>query len=399
MNTQPAMKKIEAVTLEQIIRFDDLLTEDQIMMRDSVRSFVRTKFLPVVEKHFNAETFPSELIPEIASMGLLGAGLEGYGCAGLDPISYGLVLHELEYGDGGLRSFVSVQGSLAMFAIWKFGSEEQKKKWLPEMAAGRVLGCFGLTEPDAGSDPGAMRTRAEKIPGGYRISGAKMWITSSPVSKVAVVWAKIGEGPDSIRGFIVERDRKGFATPHTKNKYSLRASVTGEITLDKVEVPEENLLPLSKGLGSPLACLNNARYGISWGVCGAARACLDASIDYTKNRVAFGVPIAKKQLVQEKLVHMATGISTGMMLSWRAGKLKEEGKLTPYMVSMAKRHNCAMALEAARMSRALHGGNGIMAEYPVIRHMLNLESVYTYEGTHEVHTLILGRGLTGEDAF
>lgn len=388
------------ISIDELLHFEELLTDEQKLIRDSVKQFVSDKFSPHIENHFNNETFPEELIPDIAQLGLLGAGIQGYGCAGLDAVSYGLVLQELEYGDSGLRSFVSVQGSLAMHAIATFGSEEQKQKWLPDMAAGKMIACFGLTEPDAGSDPGAMRCRATKIDGGYLLNGSKMWITSSPISNVCVVWAKCeGDDAKDIRGFIVESHLKGVSTPRTKNKFSLRASHTGEIIMDNVEIPENCLLPKSHGLGSPLNCLNAARFGISWGVIGAARSCFDTALGYSKSRISFGVPIAKKQFVQEKLVTMATEIVKAQLMCFHYSKIKDKNKLSPYMVSLCKRNNVSMALNIARESRNILGANGIMPEYPIIRHMLNLESVFTYEGTHDVHTLILGRGLTDEDAF
>ncbi|HMB71613.1 MAG TPA: acyl-CoA dehydrogenase family protein, partial [bacterium] len=357
------------------------------------------KFIPHVGEWFEQEVFPRDLIPRIAELGILGMNIEGYDCAGMGEVAYGLALQELEYADSGLRSFVSVQGSLCMYPIHRFGSEEQRQRWLPRMASGELIGCFGLTEPDAGSDPGAMKTRAVKDGDSWVINGAKMWITNAPFADLAIVWAKTGDDVASIRGFVVERGAKGFQTPTMRRKMSLRASETGEIVLQDCRVPDSNRLPDAQGLGAALACLNQARFGIAFGVTGAARACFDAALSYAKERIAFGVPIASKQLVQQRLVDMACSIAQGQTLSLHFARLKEQGKLTPWQVSLAKRTNVAAALEVARSARSVLGANGISVEYPVIRHMLNLETVYTYEGTHEVHTLILGRALTGEDGF
>jgi glutaryl-CoA dehydrogenase len=391
----------DRLTLEKLIAIDEHLSEEERMVRDTVRRFVRERYLPRAADLFAKEEFPSDLVPEMASMGLLGAGLEGYGCAGMNQVMYGLALHELEYGDSGLRSFASVQGSLVMWPIHAFGSEEQKNKYLPKMAGGELIGCFGLTEPDAGSDPSAMTTRARRDGDHYVLSGAKMWITSSPVCDLALVWAKVDDGDaSSIRGFIVERDMKGFTTPLTHGKMSLRASPTGEIVLDDVRVPAASMLPGAEGLRGPLSCLTTARFGISCGALGAARACLDAAIDYACERVMFGKPIAGKQLIQKQLADMATDIATGMITWLHFARLKDkQGKLSPVQVSMCKRNNVKVSLEVARKARGILGGNGILLEYPVIRHMLNLESVYTYEGTNEVHELILGHALTGHNAF
>jgi glutaryl-CoA dehydrogenase len=374
------------------------------MMRDAVRRFVRERFLPRAGKLFEEEQFPTELIPEIAEMGLLGANLEGYGCAGMGAVAYGLALQELEYGDSGLRSFASVQGSLCMYPIHRFGSEEQKQRWLPRMAKGEVIGCFGLTEPDSGSDPGSMKTYARREGDHWILNGSKMWITNAPFAHLAVVWAKVKEGdtvggPDSIRGFVVERGTKGFETPTVHGKMSLRASATGEISLTDCAVPVSNMLPGAKGLAGPLSCLNQARFGIAYAALGAAKACYDTAVSYARTRVQFGVPIAAKQLVQEQIVEMASEIAKGEIMALHFARLKEQGKLTPQQVSLAKKNNVGWALQIARMARGVLGGNGILLDYPVIRHMLNLESVYTYEGTNEVHTLILGRALTGIDAF
>ncbi len=391
----------EPVSFEKLIAIDAHLSEEERMVRDTVRRFVKERYLPRAAELFEKEQFPTDLIPEIANMGLLGAGIEGYGCAGMSNVMYGIALEELEYGDGGLRSFASVQGSLAMFPISVFGSEEQKQRWLPKMAAGELIGCFGLTEPDSGSDPSSMQTRAKKDGDDYILNGTKMWITSSPIAHLALVWAKVDDGgPESIRGFVVERGMDGFETPTIHGKMSLRASVTGEIVCNDVRVPVANMLPGVQGLRGPLACLTSARFGIANGALGAARACLDCAIDYACERVQFGKPIASKQLIQKQLADMATDIATGKLMWLHFARLKDKiGKLTPVQVSMCKRNNVKVALDVARKARAILGGNGILLEYPVIRHMLNLESVYTYEGTNEVHELILGMALTGHNAF
>jgi glutaryl-CoA dehydrogenase len=389
--------------LDALIAIEHLLSDEERMIRDSVRRFVREKFLPRAGRLFEDEEFPMDFIPQIAEMGLLGASLEGYGCAGMGAVAYGLALQELEYGDSGLRSFASVQGSLCMYPIHRYGSDAQKEKFLPKMARGEFIGCFGLTEPDAGSDPGAMKTYAQRDGNEWVLNGSKMWITNAPFAHLAVVWAKVKDetmgGADSIRGFIVERDFKGFETPTVHGKMSLRASATGEIVLTDCRVPEANVLPGVKGLGGPLSCLNQARFGISWAALGAAKACYDSTVQYARTRIAFGKPIAGKQLIQAQLVEMASEIVKGEILSYHFARLKEQGKLTPQQVSLAKKNNVGWALQIARIARGILGGNGILLEYPAIRHMLNLESVYTYEGTNEVHTLILGRALTGIDAF
>lgn len=388
------------VSLDELVSLDEILTDEERLVRDSVRRFLADRYLPHVGEWFETEHFPRELIPEIAALGVLGMNIDGWGCAGLGDVAYGLTLQELEYADSGLRSFVSVQGSLCMYPILRFGSQEQKDRWLPGMAKGELVGCFGLTEPDAGSDPGTMKTRARRDGSSWILDGAKMWITNAPQAHLAVVWAKT-ERDDiaSIRGFVVERGTPGFETPTMKRKMSLRASETGEIVLQNCRVPDANRLPQAEGLGAPLACLNQARFGIAFGAVGAARACYDAAVRYAKERVAFGRPIAGKQLIQKQIVDMAEAIARAQILALHLGRLKEKGKLEPWQVSLAKRNNVAMALDVARTARSILGANGISVEYPVIRHMLNLESVYTYEGTHEVHTLILGRALTGEDAF
>jgi glutaryl-CoA dehydrogenase len=378
-------------------RIDDLLTDEERMVRDSVRRFVDERVIPIIDKHFEAATFPTELIPQLGELGLLGGTLpEEYGCAGMNNVAYGLVMQELERGDSGLRSFVSVQGALVMYPIFAFGSEEQKRKWLPLLAKGEKIGCFGLTEPDHGSDPGGMETRARRTDKGWVLNGTKRWITNGTISDVAIVWAKVDE---DVRGFLVETNRPGFQAPEIKAKLSLRASVTSDLIMDDVEIPEENLLPKSTGLKSPLMCLNQARYGIAWGGVGAAMACFDCAVEYTKGRTQFDKPIAGFQLVQEKLARMLTEITKGQLLAWRLGRLKDEGKLHFTMTSLAKRNNVGMALETARLARDLMGASGITLEYPVFRHMCNLESVYTYEGTDHIHTLILGEAITGIPAY
>ncbi|RYZ02799.1 MAG: acyl-CoA dehydrogenase [Myxococcales bacterium] len=371
------------------------------MVRDTVRRFIRERYLPRSGELYEKEEFPKDLIPELAAMGLLGASIPGYGCAGMGAVTYGLLLQELEYGDSGLRSFVSVQGSLAMYAIYSAGTEEQKQRFLPRMARGEVIGSFGLTEPDSGSDPGSMTTRARKDGTDYLLSGTKMWITNAPFCDLCVVWAKVdGGGPESIRGFIVERGMKGFETPRIRGKMSLRSSETGEVVLSDCRVPAENVLEHKPGLGAPLRCLGQARFGIAWGAVGAAKACLETAVDYTNQRVQFGVPLSSKQLVQEKLVECASEIVKADLLAYHFSRLKEQnGSVTPEQVSLCKRNNVSISLEVARTCRNLLGANGILLDYPVIRHMLNLESVFTYEGTHEIHTLVLGKALTGKSAF
>ncbi len=389
-----------AQSLDALSALDAHLREDERMVRDSVRRFVRERYVPRAAELFETEQFPQDLIPEIAELGLLGASIKGYGCAGMSAVQYGLILQELEYGDGGLRSFVSVQGSLAMYAIAAYGSEEQKQKFLPEMASAKLIGCFGLTEPDSGSDPASMKTTARKDGDHYVLSGTKMWITNSPFAHVAIVWAKVDDGgAESIRGFIVERGMNGFETPRIHGKMSLRASETGEIVLDEVRVPATNMLPNKRGLGGPLGCLSQARFGIAWGAVGAAKSCFEATLDYAVNRIQFGVPIASKQLIQAQFADMATEIIKADILALHYGRMKDDGGIRPEQVSLCKRNNVDIALQVARKCRGILGGNGILLEYPVIRHMLNLESVYTYEGTHEVHTLVLGKTLTGINAF
>ena len=392
-----------------LYELDPLFTEDERQIRDHVRGWVEERYLPIVEQAYEEARFPLEVVPELAGMGLLGATLpEEYGGAGISHTAYGLAMQELERGDSGLRSFVSVQGALCMYPIFAFGSEEQRRRWLPRMAAGEVIGCFGLTEPDHGSDPGSMITRAvaRGKPGepgaGYVLNGAKMWITSGTIADLAVVWARLRDaesGRDEVHGFLVGKGTKGFSAPEQKHKHSLRASVTSELILEDVFVPEEDRLPGARGLKAPLACLSQARYGIAWGVLGAAMACFHEATEYAKTRVMFGRPIGSFQLVQERLAGMLTEITKAQLLCLQLGRLKDQGKVTPVQISLAKRNNCAVALDIAREARDLLGANGITAEYPVIRHMCNLESVKTYEGTHNIHTLVLGEHITGIAAY
>ncbi|MGD9598068.1 MAG: acyl-CoA dehydrogenase family protein [Steroidobacteraceae bacterium] len=374
----------------------NLLGEDERMVQDSVARLVDDKVLPIIRECFESHRFPQELVPELARLGLLGSSIEGYGCAGLNGVSYGLICQELERGDSGVRSFVSVQSSLCMFPIHAFGSEGQKEKYLPRMAKGELIGCFGLTEPHGGSDPANMKTHARKRGKDWVINGSKMWITNGAIADLCVVWAMTDEG---IRGFIVEKGTKGYSAPEIGNKFSLRASVTSALFFDNVVVPEEQMLPGVVGLRGPLSCLTQARYGISWGVIGAAQACLAQMIDYTKTRVLFGRPLAQNQAIQLRLADMARRITTAQLLSLQLGRLKDQGDMMPSHVSLAKWNNCRMALDIARDARDMLGGAGISAEYVPIRHMLNLESVITYEGTETVHQLTIGRELTGINAF
>jgi glutaryl-CoA dehydrogenase len=379
------------------LAIDALLDDEEKAIRDTVRRWVRERIVPEVGAWFEQAILPRELVKEIAALGLLGMHLQGYGLPGASSVAYGLTCLELEAGDAGVRSLVSVQGSLAMFAIWRWGSEEQKQRWLPAMHEGDAIGCFGLTEPDAGSDPGAMRTSARPDGSDWVLNGTKMWITNGTIADVAVVWART-EGGD-INGFLVERGMPGFEAPEMKHKLSLRASVTSELLLKDVRVPEENRFPEVSSLRGPLSCLNEARYGIVWGSVGAARACFESALDYAKERLVFGKPIAGYQLTQQKLAEMALEINRGTLVALHLGRMKDEGTLRPEHVSMGKMGNVRGALEVARTARTILGGNGITLEYPVIRHMNNLESVLTYEGTHEVHTLVVGEALTGENAF
>jgi glutaryl-CoA dehydrogenase len=386
---------------------DELLTPDERAVRATVRRFVDEEYLPVARAHFSAGTFPMELVARLAELGCFGPTVPPeYGGAGLGGTSYGLMAQELERGDSGLRSFASVQSSLVMYPILSFGSEEQKRHWLPRLARGTAIGCFGLTEPDYGSNPGGMITRARRERGGFVLDGTKRWITNGSVADVAVVWAKLrddergkNDAPETIRGFLVEKERSGFSRPLMHGKWSLRASVTSELIFEGCWIPEENLLPLSGGLKSPLMCLTQARYGIAWGAIGAALACYECARDYARSRVVFSRPIGGYQLVQAKLVTMLTEITKAQLLAWRLGRLKDEGNLRPEQVSLAKMNNVSQALAIARLARDILGANGITDEYPVIRHMLNLETVNTYEGTEDVHRLTLGRDITGLSAF
>jgi glutaryl-CoA dehydrogenase len=375
---------------------DDLLTSDERAVRATVREFVEREALPIIEAHHAREEFPRQLIPRMAELGMFGANLKGYGCAGLNNIAYGLICQELERADSGLRSMVSVQGSLCMHPIHAFGSEAQKQRWLPPMAAGQAIGCFGLTEPDHGSDPGNMETRARPDGTDFILNGTKRWITNGSIADVAIVWAKT---PDSMRGFLVERGTPGFTTRDIKGKFSLRASITSELILDDVRVSADQMLPGVRGLRGPFSCLTQARFGIVWGALGAAMACYHTALEYAKDRTQFDRPLAGFQLVQQKLVHMISEITKGQLLAYRLGQLKDGGTLRPEQVSLAKRNNVSQALDIARLARDILGANGIVNEYPVIRHMLNLETVNTYEGTFDMHTLIIGRDITGSDAI
>jgi glutaryl-CoA dehydrogenase len=376
---------------------DEELSEDERLVRDTTRKFVDAEIIPIISKHFQAGTFPMHLVPKFAELGMLGANIKGYGCAGLGEVAYGLIMQELERGDSGVRSFCSVQGSLCMHPIYAFGSEEQKEKWLPRMARGEVIGCFGLTEPDFGSNANGMITRAEKLKnGGYRINGRKRWITNGNIAQLAIVWAKVD---GVVHGFLVPTNTPGFTAQKIEDKFSLRASVTSELILEDVEVGPDAVLPNVKGMKGPLSCLSQARSGIAFGVIGAAMGSYECALSYAKDRVQFSRPIAGYQLVQQKLVHMVTEITKAQLLSLRLMRLKEKKKATPVQVSLAKRNNVFHALEIARMARDILGGNGIMFEYPISRHMLNLETVYTYEGTHDIHTLIIGQHITGISAF
>jgi glutaryl-CoA dehydrogenase len=376
---------------------DGLLDDEERAIRDTVRRFVRERVLPEVGDWFERGVFPRELFGELAKLGLLGMHLEGYGLPGASSVAYGIVCRELEAGDAGVRSAVSVQGSLAMYAVWRWGSEEQKERWLPAMHAGEAIGCFGLTEPDAGSDPGSMRTHAGRDGSDWILNGTKMWITNGTIADMAVVWARTDEG--AIRGFVVEKGTPGFSAPEIHKKISLRASVTSELVLEDVRVPADAVFPEVSTLRGPLSCLNEARYGIVWGAVGAARACFEAALDYARERIVFGKPISAYQLTQQKLAEMALELNRGSLVALHLGRMKDAGTLRPEHVSLGKLGNVRGALEVCRSARTVLGANGVTLEYPVIRHMNNLESVLTYEGTHEVHTLVVGQALTGENAF
>ena len=389
---------MSAQALDPLDLFDirSELTDDEVMVKDTVGRFVDDRVIPLMREAFEKHEFPHDLVGEVAELGLLGSSIDGYDCAGLNSVSYGLICQELERGDSGLRSFVSVQSSLVMFPIHAYGSDEQKQRWLPAMARGEAIGCFGLTEPHGGSDPGNMKTHAKRDGDDWIINGSKMWITNATIADAAVVWARTDEG---VKGFIVEKDMPGFDTQEIENKFSLRASVTGALFFDNVRVPKENVLPGVSTLRGPLSCLTQARYGITWGVIGAAQACLDEVLKYTEDRVLFGHPISHTQSMQIRLAEMARQITTAQLLSLRLGRIKDKGELSPTQVSLAKWNNCRAALDIARDARDILGGAGISAEYVPIRHMLNLESVITYEGTETIHQLVVGKELTGVNAF
>ena len=387
------MSKYEGVDFYNL---DQHLTEEELMVRDLVRDWVDEEVLPIIEDYYTKGTFPLDLIPKIGEMGLFGCNLKGYECAGLSNVAYGVICQELERGDSAIRSCVSVQGSLSMYPIHAFGTEEQKNKYLPGMAKGELIGCFGLTEPDHGSDPAGMETKAVDDGDSYIINGAKMWITNGTIADLAIVWAKLD---GKIRGFIVEKGDKGFTAPEMKGKHSLRASITSELVFQDCRIPKDRLLPDVQGLKGPLSCLTQARFGIAWGSLGAAMGCFHSSVDYAKSRIMFNKPIASFQLVQNKLAWMLREITKGQLLAYHLGRAKDKGEATPEMVSLGKMNNVDIALEIARTSRDIHGANGILNEYPIMRHMANLESVYTYEGTHDIHNLILGRWITGLQAF
>ncbi|KAA1189564.1 acyl-CoA dehydrogenase [Pseudohalioglobus sediminis] len=392
-----AGKKWQKLDWQDPFLLDRQLSDEQRMVQQSARQYAQEKLAPRVREAFRREETDMAIFREMGDMGLLGSTIDGYGCPGVDYISYGLIAREVERVDSGYRSMMSVQSSLVMYPIWAYGTEEQREKYLPKLATGEWIGCFGLTEPDHGSDPGSMVTRARSVDGGYSLSGAKMWITNSPFADVFVVWAKTDDG--KIRGFVLEKGMSGLSAPKIEGKLALRASVTGEIVMDEVFVPEENLLPNVEGLKGPFGCLNNARYGIAWGAMGAAEACWHAAREYTLERTQFGVPLASKQIVQLKLADMQTEIGLALQGCLRAGQLMDAGEIAPELISLIKRNSCGKALDIARKARDMLGGNGISDEYPIMRHMMNLEVVNTYEGTHDVHALILGRSQTDIPAF
>ena len=388
---------MEKFTGVDFFNVDSLLTEEEIMVRNTVRAFVSDQIIPIIEEYNRENKFPMQLVEKMAELGIFGITLpQEYGCPDLSNVAYGLAMQELERGDSSVRSFASVQNSLVMYPIYTFGNNEQKDFWLPQLAAGKKIGCFGLTEPDFGSNPGGLLTTAVKVDGGYILNGTKMWITNGSIADIAVVWAKVD---GKVRGFLVEKDTKGFSTVVMKGKYSLKASVTSELILEDVFVPEANLLEGTTGLKSALKCLNQARYGIAWGVVGSMMACYDSALDYSKSRIQFDKPIASYQMIQEKLVYFVTEITKSQLLNLQMGRLKDKGKLKYSQVSLAKRNNCEKALDIARQAREILGANGILDEYPVMRHAANLESVKTYEGTHEMHTLIVGEEITGIPAY
>ncbi|WP_193180510.1 acyl-CoA dehydrogenase [Nisaea sediminum] len=404
MSVQPAVSSAKAASSsrpqfdwEDPLLIEQELTEEERMIRDAARAYCQDKLMPRVQEAFRDEVFHREIMNEMGELGFLGCTIDGYGCAGVNHVCYGLIAREVERVDSGYRSAMSVQSSLVMHPIYAYGSEEQKQKYLPKLATGEWVGCFGLTEPDHGSDPGSMVTRAKSVQGGYLVNGAKMWITNSPIADVFVVWAKTDDG--QIRGFILEKGMKGLSAPKIEGKFSLRASITGEIVMDNVEIPEENMLPNVAGLKGPFGCLNKARFGISWGAIGAAEFCWHQARQYTLDRKQFGRPLAANQLIQKKLADMQTEITLGLHGSLRLGRMMDEGTCAPESISLMKRNNCGKSLDIARVARDMHGGNGVSDEYHVIRHVVNLEAVNTYEGTHDVHALILGRAQTGLQAF
>jgi len=392
----PSTETATASASSDLLRIDDELTEEERLVRDTVRAFAADRIMPYIADWFEAGTLPRELAPELGKLGLLGMHLKGYGCAGMGPVAYGVTCREMEAADSGLRSLVSVQGSLAMFPIWKYGSEEQKQEWLPRMAAGEAIGCFGLTEPDHGSDPSSMQTHAKQDGGDWVLSGTKMWITNGSIANIAVVWASTPEG---IRGFLVPRAARGFTSSNIHKKMSLRASVTSELHFDDVRLPADAVLPGVTGLKGPLSCLSEARFGIVWGVTGAARSCFEAAVEYATTREQFGRKIGGFQLTQGKLAWMLADLARAQLLALHLGRLKEAGKITPQQVSLGKMSNVRTAIEIARQARTVLGANGVTLEYPVIRHANNLESVLTYEGTEEIHTLALGQAITGISAY